>query len=120
MAADLQEQMTPILQRIAGALIEATPEWWAAAAMRVEVKHYQNGDTGMPHSIWSEQHPQDVVEPTDEIYAATYALRQVCKQAGQPWSALVLRIEQVGEGWRFSTEFEYPAESAAVADRPCE
>ena len=109
MAVDLQERMTPLLQRIAGALVEATPEWWTEATMRVEVKHDPNGSTGMPHSIWSERHPRDVVEPTDEIYAATRALQQLCEQAGQPWSALVFRIEQAGDGWRFGTDFEYPA-----------
>jgi hypothetical protein len=109
MARDLQQQMSPLLRQIGSALIEATPEWWTEATMRVEVRRSPNGDTGMPHSIWSEQYPHEVVEATDDIFAATRALQQLCERAGQPWSALLFRIEQVGEGWRFGTDFEYLA-----------
>ncbi len=31
------------------------------------------------------------------------------KPSGQPWSALVFRIEQNGEGGGFDVKFEYPA-----------
>ena len=100
--------MTPILQRMASALVEATPEWWTAAAMRVEVTHYPEGHTGMAHSIWSEQYRRDLVEPTDDIYRATHELQQLCERAGQPWSALEFQIEKDGDGWRFQSNFEYP------------
>jgi hypothetical protein len=109
--------MAPLLQRIAGALVEAMPEWWTEAAIRVEVKHHPDTVTGMPHTIWSEQYPRELVVPTDDIYEATRALQQLCEQAGQPWSALVFRVEQVGEEWRFTTNFEYTAEPGAGAIR---
>jgi hypothetical protein len=109
--------MSPLLRELGGALIEVAPEWWTEATMRVEVKRYPNGDTGMSHSVRSEQYPRDVVQATDEIFAATRALQQLCERAGQPWSALVVRVEQVGEAWRFSTDFEYRAEPGAAPDR---
>ena len=108
MAQDLQERMTPILQRLAAALVEATPEWWSEATLRVEVRR-SGQDTSISHSIWSDQHPRDVVEATEEIFAASRALQLLCEQAGQPWVGLVFRIEQVGEAWRFESVFEYPA-----------
>jgi hypothetical protein len=107
MAKKFPQTMTPILQRIASALIEATPDTWTAATMRVEAKRNPNGELEMPHSIWSDQHPKFAI-PTDDLFAATYELQQLCEKAKKPWSALVFRIEQVGDDWKFTTDFEYP------------
>jgi hypothetical protein len=112
--------MSPLLQRIASALVEATPEWWTEATMRVEFNRYPDGKTGMPHSIWSDQHQRDLVEPTDDIFAATYALHQLCEQAGQSWSALLICVELADGQWRFKTTFEYNAEQSAAAGGPRE
>ena len=101
--------MTPILERSAAALVEATPEWWTDATMRVEVSQHPGGVTGMPHTITSSRHPRDIVVATEDIQDGTYSLQQLCAEAGQPWSALVFRIEQIDGAWRFSTDFEYPA-----------
>lgn len=106
MAKSLQQKMSPILQRIASALIAATPESWTTATMRVEFNREPNGDTVLGHSIWSEQ-PPTIAFPTDEIYAATHELYQLCEKAKKPWSALVFRIQQVDEGWKFTTDLEY-------------
>jgi hypothetical protein len=107
MVTDLQERMGPVLQELATALVQATPEWWTEATMRVEVQEHSDGTTGMSHSIASEQHPRDIVVATDEIFAATRELQMLCAAASKPWSTLVFRIKQVDEDWNFTTTFEY-------------
>jgi hypothetical protein len=104
----LQKQMTPLLRQIASSLIEATPEWWTEAMLRVEVEYGPDDELSMSHADQSAEYPQDVVEATDDILAATRALQLLCAKAKKPWSALTFRIEQTGNDWQFSTDFEYP------------
>jgi hypothetical protein len=117
MATELHQRMTPLLQRIAGALVEATPEEWTEAALRVEFTRHPDGSTTMGHSIWSDHHRRPPVEPTEDIYAATHELHQLCEQCGQPWTALEFWVEQDGESWKFRTKFEYAAEPRTAPDR---
>jgi hypothetical protein len=105
--ADLHEEMTLILRRLASALIEIIPETWTEATLRAEVQRSEEG-TSISHSIESEQHPHDVVVGRDDLFRATRELQLLCDEAGQPWSGLIVRAQQVDEQWRFTTKFEYP------------
>ena len=109
MTTDDQVRLTPILQRIANALVEATPEWWSEAAMRCEVQKTSNGETGISHSISSKNYPQDIVLATDDLFVCTRELQLLCESNGHPWSALAFRINQSEDGWHFTTDFEYAA-----------
>ena len=114
MTPEHQERLTAHLERVASALVEATPEWWNSAVMKVQVKRLPDGLFSMPHEIWSEQYPRDIVVATDEVLAATRELLQVCEQEGQAWSTLIIRIEQVDDAWKHSTDFIYPDELGAI------
>jgi hypothetical protein len=108
MTLDHAERMTAILKRVGGALIEAAPEWWTEATLRVEVRTSSAG-TEIKHSIKSEQHPRDIVVGTDELFAVTRELQLLSDQAGEPWAALVMQVRQDGDDWKFAINFEYPA-----------
>jgi len=115
MTHDDVAQITPILQRLGGALIEALPEWWSDATLRVEVKQSADG-VAISHSIQSEQNPKDVVVGTDEIFTATRELQLLSERIGEPWSALVIHVQLEGEKWGFRTNFEYPDGPGAAPD----
>jgi hypothetical protein len=112
MAEELREQMAPILQQLADALAEALPEGWTKASMRVEAQSLGR-EVGLSYCIRSKQHEEELLEITEDIFQVTRRLHIMCELVGQPWSALVFGIEKVGEGWRFSTDFE----GSAVIDR---
>jgi hypothetical protein len=107
MATNLMEQMTPHLQRLARALVEVIPEGWSEATLRAEVSRSGEG-TSITHSISSELHPNGVAVGNDELFLEVRELQLLCDGAGQPWSALVLRVEQSGAEWGVKLNFEYP------------
>src|SRR5262249_48280137 len=98
MTHDDMAQITPILQLIGRALIEATTEWWSDATLRVEVKKSADS-VGISHSIKSEQNRKDVVVGTDEIFTATRELQLLSERIGEPWSAFVMHVQREGEEW---------------------
>jgi hypothetical protein len=102
-----EANLSPLLPKLASPLIQATPEHWTEATLRVEVKTYPDGRIGLAHDIKSEQYPQDVVSANDEIFALTREIQLLCDQAGHPWSVFTYRVEQVGNNWKFSSNFEY-------------
>jgi len=108
MTLDFAEKMGAILKRIGGALIEATPDWWSAATLRVEVRKSAEG-TAIKHSIQSDQHPKDIVVATDDIFTATRELQLLSEQAGEPWSAFVMQVRNENGEWKFNINFEYAA-----------
>jgi hypothetical protein len=102
------ERMSAIMRRLGGALLQAIPEWWSDVTLRVEVRHSAEG-TAISHSIASEQHPHDVVVGTDEVFVASRELQLLSAEAGEPWSAFVMRVHQENGAWKFKINFEYPA-----------
>lgn len=103
---DETESMTAIVRRISTALIEATPESWTDATLRVEVKKVGE-QTSIGHAIHSEQHPKDVVVATDKIFTATRQLQLFSEKAGEPWSAFVMMLRQENGDWKINFKFEY-------------
>src|SRR5262249_25891207 len=107
MTKDLHDGMTPILHRLASALVEAIPEEWSEVTLRTEVSR-AGDETSISHSITSEQHPGVPALGTEELFLAARELQLLCDEAGQPWSALVVRLEDEEGQWRFNANFEYP------------
>jgi hypothetical protein len=98
--------VSPILRRLAGALIASIPVEWSEAKLRVEVDRSAEG-TSIAHAIQSERHSPGVAVGTEELFVATRELQLLCDEAGEPWLALVVQVEQVEGQWRFSAKFEY-------------
>jgi hypothetical protein len=108
MTSDVADQMTAILKRIGASVIEATPEWWTEATLRVEAKNSPEG-AELSHLITSEEHHKDLVVGTEEIFSGTRQLQLLSEQAGEPSAAFVMKLRQEGGDWKFQIEFEYPA-----------
>jgi hypothetical protein len=107
MNLDYAEQMTAILRRVGGALIEVTPEYWTEATLRVEVRNSVE-ETEIAHSITSEQNPTDIVVGNDEIFTATRELQLLSAKAGERWAVFVMQLRQEDGEWKFRINFEYP------------
>jgi hypothetical protein len=106
MAQSLQDEQTPIFQRLAHALVEATPEWWSAATLALTTPASGFG-TGLAHSISSAEHLRDIVVATDEVLEATRALELASVRHGDSWRRCVFHISQEPSGaWRFTADFE--------------
>lgn len=100
-----QEELLSIYRDLAGALIEATPEWWSQATLELSAPPEGLGK-GVAHAISNEDYPRDVVVATDEIMAATRLIELHSLQRSDPWKRCVFRISQDGENWRFSADYE--------------
>jgi hypothetical protein len=101
----LQDEQTPIFQQLASALVEATPEWWTHASLEL-VAPPEGFGNGLSHSIYNSDFPQDVVVPTDEILEATRLLELASTKHSDSWKRCVFRIQQEGESWGFTADFE--------------
>jgi hypothetical protein len=105
MGRSLQEEQSPILQRLADALLEATPEWWSAAELELVAQ-----PAGLAHAISNAEYPRDLVMPTDEIMEATRALELASVRYEDAWRRCLFRIAQEPSGhWRFVATFERDA-----------
>ncbi len=109
MVQSLQEEQSPIFERLAYALVEATPEWWSSAELELVASPDGFGD-GLDHSISNSDYPRDLVMATDEIIEATRALELASVRHGDAWSRCLFKIGQDPSGhWRFSVAFERDA-----------
>ena len=105
--AEFQGKQTLLYERLADALIEATPEWWNSAVMEVESK-YEHGVISHSHSIYSEEHSKDIVEATDDIFQLTFELTELFKQYGPIWKKAFIRVwKEAEEKWRFNITYTY-------------
>jgi hypothetical protein len=101
------DSMAPVLNRIGAALIAATPEHWERFTLKVGVEHKPGGHIGMPHTVSSSEHPQQLVVGTEELFSATRELQLMCEQAGQPWKEMLVEVWLESGQWRFSSDFKY-------------
>lgn len=105
MTSSLQGEQQPVFERLAGALIEATPESWLEATLELTPK--QHGSiVSLAHSIYSNEGRREIVEPTEELYSATHNLQLVSERYGDHWSSCIFRVFQEGQAWRFSVTFQ--------------
>lgn len=103
----LPARQAPIDQRIASALIAATPDHWDAAQMVVE-RIDLGTEEKMSISISSPQGLRDPVAPTEEIYEYLYQLSDLYRSEVKMWVAVKYNVfKQDDAEWRFSAEFEY-------------
>jgi len=99
------ERMTEILKRIGGALIQAIPESWTDATLRVEVRTDAEG-TSITHSIKSAKR-RDIVMGSDDLFAATRELQLFSEQAEEPWTTFEMQVYEKDGQWKFEINFEY-------------
>lgn len=103
----LQEQQAPIDRRLVSALIEATPETWNAAALHV-VRTDDGQNEKMQIEISSPEGFSDLIDATEEIYEALYALSDCFRVHGKMWSELKYVAELSPDGdWKFEASFTY-------------
>ena len=106
MDQSLQDELPLIFQRLARALVEATPAWWSTAILELTATTSGFG-SGLAHAIRSDEHPRDVVVATDEIFEATRALELASVRHGDSWQRCVFRVDQDPSGaWLFAAEYE--------------
>ena len=100
--AFFSEQST-ILKALTGALIEATPESWRDFTLTLEV-----AEDGCSHTIFCEEHPDDFVGATTEIFQASGRLRDLFVRRSEPWKRATIRVWQTPEGkWKFKGTYDY-------------
>jgi hypothetical protein len=99
--------MTPLLERVAAALISATPDEWSSAELRVEVEQKPGEITSMSHTVRSSEYPRSVCAPTEDLMLATRQLQLLCTERDKPWIRMVMKVNLVQENWTFSSDFEY-------------
>jgi hypothetical protein len=106
MPQSLQDELSPIFERLVLALVEATPEWWKSAELILTVQAGHLG-AGLAHMIQSAEYPRDIVVATDEMYIATREMELLCARHHDSWRRCVFRIAQEPSGaWKFSVAFE--------------
>ena len=92
-----------ILKALAAALINATPDDWLDFMLSLEVT-----DEGCGHTITSEQHPDDIVAATTDVFDSTSRLEDLFKRRGEPWKRAIIRVWQTPDGkWKFSGTYGY-------------
>src|ERR1035437_4952873 len=98
----LQELERPIDEAIVDHLVQATPEWWKAAALEVTRSTKANGIEGFAHAITSPEGHRDIVQATDEIFQLTIQLADLFNRFGTSWKKVVYSIRQNPEGgWHY-------------------
>jgi hypothetical protein len=99
----MSEALTPIFRRLTRALIEATPETWSDATLRLQAR-----SDGLAHAIESEAHPGETMSVTDDVRAVTRELQLACEAEGKPFLGLTFRVRTVADGWRFTADLTHP------------
>ncbi|TAK79306.1 MAG: hypothetical protein EPO12_10810 [Aquabacterium sp.] len=104
----LQQLQAPIDQRIAQALITATPDTWTRAEMTVE-RRLEDQAERLSIVISNPDGRREVVSASEEIQQELHRLVDCFKQAGaRVWARAMYRVADEGDGrWRFSADFEY-------------
>ena len=101
-----QQEETPIDREIAGALANLMPEDWDA--IRLVLRRLPFDPSGLAHSIQSPEGHTEVVEPDDELYAATLKLEQLFARHGKQFKSARYELEYNDEGdLDYEVRFEY-------------
>jgi hypothetical protein len=104
----LQELERPLDEAIVNGLIEATPEWWVAAVLRISRTEAQTGRKGFAHIITSPEGHRDIVQATSDITEATFKLADLFAKFGKPWKQVVYSIQKLPEGgWKYVADYDY-------------
>jgi hypothetical protein len=105
----LQDAQHPILERIATALIDAIPEHWTFAQLRLiaPAKGIGTYPESASHSITNPTHPHEFLAPTEELSTATWDLEQICRSHRSYWKRVVITVRLVDGDWDWAAKFEY-------------
>ncbi|MES1203068.1 MAG: hypothetical protein ABUS57_16655 [Pseudomonadota bacterium] len=93
----LQECQAPIDRQIVAAIIHATPESWKAVQMTAE-RDEADANERMSISFLSLDGHTEPVAPTDEIYAALYALSDCFRKHGTIWDGVKYVVREDAAG----------------------
>lgn len=104
MSPSYQEEEQLSYQRLADALIEATPEWWTEATLEL-VPTWHGSVVGLQHSITNRAGHRDIVEPTPNLYAATQELHMLAERRGDKWTRCTFNVFQENGTWRYVAEY---------------
>lgn len=88
-------------------LIEATPEWWKYAELEI-ARTPGRPESAIRCRISNPDHPEDVVEPHDELAAAVQAVLAHFDKKKHVWNRIVYEIHQRPDSrWSFSVSVDY-------------
>ena len=103
---NLQDEETPIDQRIVEELVSLTPEWWRRVSL--EVTNTTGDDLfTQAHVIRSPEGHRDYVDPSDALFDATYQLAELFRRYGHLWKKVRYEVQVDEEGLDYDVEFEY-------------
>lgn len=92
-----------LFQDISVALIGCTPEHWYSAVLFLN-----KSDTGLVHTIESDEGHSDIVSPSDELFIATRKLQLLLSSKGEMFLTAKFRVWlNDSEQWQFKSEFTY-------------
>jgi hypothetical protein len=104
----LQERERAIDESIVEQLVQATPEWWKAAVLKITRSTKPGGIEGFAHLITSPEGYRDVVQATDETFQLTMQLADLFTTFGKPWQQVVYSVSQSANGsWKYTADYGY-------------
>jgi hypothetical protein len=100
---DEEQNEIRIYQLISTGLIEATPENWNSAILKLNYS-----DDCLSHCILSDEGHQEIVSASEEIFSATRELEILLKSNKKMFSSALLRVwMNENDLWKYSIEFTY-------------
>jgi len=103
MSSDVEQQTLRCYQKIATALIEASPEHINHVAMRLENRH-----ESVAVILEVSANPDDFFSPTDDLLMAVNNLGDLMRANNTMFNAADFAVFLTDEGgWKYSVEFEY-------------
>lgn len=100
------ELQAPYDRALANALIAATPDTWSRA--EVEVSRDDDGATEeMSIVITSPEGRPEVVNATEDLFAALYGLSDFFRERGTVWNKIVCSVGEEAGNWTFKVRYEY-------------
>src|SRR4051812_31148930 len=102
-----EERQGPLHVAIINELIALTPEWWNAAILTVGFTCEGNIES-MPHQISNPEGHREPITPSDQLFALTRQLLQLCQEFGQPWKQVLYEASLDPNGdWKWECSFTY-------------
>lgn len=100
----LQDEQTPIDREIVEEVVSLTPESWDRIVLEVEYSNDEDGE-GFGHVIYSPDGHRDIVEPSEELFDATWRLQELFKKYGGHWRSVKYNITVDDDGISYKTHF---------------
>lgn len=92
-----------LYEKIVGALIDSTPEHWYSFNLCLSA-----GESGLIHSIESNEGHKDLVSPSEKLLLTTRNLQLYQESVSDPFSEAIFRVWlDDTDYWHFEADFEY-------------